>query len=198
MNDIDSILSSQGVKPNLKQRIAIMKALKECTSQIEEPAVNWRKRSLPITLVIAFSMLTLAFVLNSNNYAPGSSQNLTTPRKEDAPASLSSATQRLEGGGFCSFSVYAERYHGRTAANGGVYDHFRKTCASNIHKLGTVLLCKWRGRQVEVVVTDHLDRELGKTRIDLSGGAMLELCPSYDLTDVTAPLLTGGKYEVIE
>lgn len=97
-----------------------------------------------------------------------------------------------------TFSVYATRYHGRTAANGKPYNHRDRTVASNRHKLGTTLVLEWKGRKTTVVVTDRMDRRLGKSRIDLSGQAFKDLHPSYDMTDKTATLLKDGKFTVVE
>lgn len=94
-----------------------------------------------------------------------------------------------------TFSVYATRFHGRTAANGSVYDHDGFTCASNNHAFGTQLHIIANGRCVMVEVTDRLDRMLGKTRIDLSGAAMKRLDANYDGTDETAGLLHGTATE---
>lgn len=90
-----------------------------------------------------------------------------------------------------TFSVYATRYHGRTAANGSRYDHRALTCASNHHKFGTRLELRYKGRTVTVTVTDRMDRTLGRTRIDLSGAAFRALHPAYDMTDRTGTLLRG-------
>ncbi len=95
-----------------------------------------------------------------------------------------------------TFSVYATRYHGRTAADGSIYDHDGFTCASNNHAFGTQLHIIANGRCVMVEVTDRLDRMLGKTRIDLSGAAMQRLDTNYDGTDRTAGLLRGTAQEV--
>lgn len=95
-----------------------------------------------------------------------------------------------------TFSVYATRFHGRTAANGSVYDHDGFTCASNNHAFGTQLHIIANGRCVMVEVTDRLDRMLGKTRIDLSGAAMKRLDANYDGTDRTAGLVRGEAEEV--
>lgn len=95
-----------------------------------------------------------------------------------------------------TLSVYATRYHGRMAANGRPYDHKALTCASNNHAFGTRLHIIANGRCVMVEVTDRLDRILGKTRIDLSGAAMMSLDPNYDGTDETAGLLHGTATEV--
>ena len=95
-----------------------------------------------------------------------------------------------------TFSVYATRYDGRTAANGKRYDHKGLTCASNAHKFGTVLELRYRGRTVRVTVTDRMDKKLGRVRIDLSGGAFKALNPAYDMTDRTGTLLKGEWREV--
>lgn len=97
-------------------------------------------------------------------------------------------------------SVYdSTLFHGKTMANGDSYDHFRNTAATGDDvPLGTVLLCKWQSREVEVVVTDRINRRFYGKRIDLSGGAMLELYPGYDLTDSTATILKGATFEVIK
>lgn len=95
-----------------------------------------------------------------------------------------------------TFSVYAVRYHGRTAANGKRYDHRALTCASNNHKFGTKLELRYKGRAVTVTVTDRMDRRLGVKRIDLSGAAFKALHPSYDMTDRTGTLLKGEWREV--
>jgi rare lipoprotein A (peptidoglycan hydrolase) len=90
-----------------------------------------------------------------------------------------------------TFSVYATRYHGRTAANGKRYDHRALTCASNSHKFGTRLELRYKGMTVTVTVTDRMDRRLGVKRIDLSGAAFKVLNPAYDMTDRTGTLLRG-------
>ena len=95
-----------------------------------------------------------------------------------------------------TFSVYATRYHGRTAANGRKYDHKGLTVASNNHKFGTKLELRYKGRAVVVTVTDRMDRRLGMTRIDLSGAAFRALHPRYDMTDSTGTLLRGEWREV--
>lgn len=95
-----------------------------------------------------------------------------------------------------TFSVYATRYHGRTAANGTRYDHKGFTVASNRHKFGTKLELRYKGRTVTVTVTDRMDKQLGKTRIDLSGAAFRALHPAYDMTDKTGTLLRGEWREV--
>jgi hypothetical protein len=95
-----------------------------------------------------------------------------------------------------TFSVYATRYHGRTAADGSRYHHERFTCASNNHPKGTMLECRYKGRVVRVRVTDRMDRRLGVTRIDLSGAAFRALNPRYDMTDTTGTLLRGEWREV--
>ena len=95
-----------------------------------------------------------------------------------------------------TFSVYATRYDGRTAANGKRYDHKGLTCASNAHKFGTRLELRYKGRTVRVTVTDRMDRKLGRVRIDLSGGAFKALSPRYDMTDRTGTLLRGEWREV--
>lgn len=96
-----------------------------------------------------------------------------------------------------TFSVYAVRYHGRTAANGKRYDHRALTCASNSHKFGTRLELRYKGRAVVVTVTDRMDRKLGRTRIDLSGAAFRALHPAYDMTDRTGTLL-NGEWRVVK
>ena len=95
-----------------------------------------------------------------------------------------------------TLSVYAVRYHGRTAANGSRYDHERLTCASNRHPFGTKLELRYKGRTITVTVTDRMDRRLGVTRIDLSGAAFKALNPAYDMTDRTGTLLKGEWREV--
>lgn len=98
-----------------------------------------------------------------------------------------------------TFSVYAERYHGRRTASGERYDHRRGfTAASNLYPLGTVLAVRRRqnGSPLQGRVTDRLDRALGRTRIDLSGAAMRALAPSYDLTDRTATIVRGEFKEI--
>ena len=90
-----------------------------------------------------------------------------------------------------TFSVYATRYHGRTAANGSRYDHKKLTAASNNHPFGTVLELRYKGRTVRVTVTDRMAKGLGRTRIDLSGAAFRALNPRYDMTDKTGTLLRG-------
>ena len=95
-----------------------------------------------------------------------------------------------------TFSVYATRYHGRTAANGSRYDHKGLTCASNAHKFGTRLELRYKGRTVTVTVTDRMAKGLGRVRIDLSGGAFKALNPRYDMTDRTGTLLRGEWREV--
>lgn len=90
-----------------------------------------------------------------------------------------------------TFSVYATRYHGRTAANGSRYHHERLTCASNNHPFGTRLELRYKGRTVTVTVTDRMDKKLGRTRIDLSGAAFRALHPGYRMTDRTGTLLRG-------
>lgn len=90
-----------------------------------------------------------------------------------------------------TFSVYATRYHGRTAANSSRYHHERYTCASNNHPFGARLELRYKGRTVVVTVTDRMDKRLGKTRIDLSGAAFRALNPAYDMTDKTGTLLRG-------
>ena len=95
-----------------------------------------------------------------------------------------------------TFSVYATRYHGRTAADGSRYHHERLTCASNNHPKGTMLECRYKGRVVRVRVTDRMAKGLGKTRIDLSGAAFRALHPRYDMTDATGTLLRGEWREV--
>jgi hypothetical protein len=95
-----------------------------------------------------------------------------------------------------TFSVYAVRYHGRTAANGKRYDHKGLTCASNSHPFGTVLELRYKGRTVTVTVTDRMAKSLGRVRIDLSGGAFKALNPRYDMTDRTGTLLKGEWREV--
>lgn len=119
---------------------------------------------------------------------------LQTVSRQESPRGSSPGEQAApspSGWGRIVFSVYADRYHGRTAADGSVYDHFRNTVACNFLPLGTTIVCRVGGREVEAVVTDRMDRELGKKRIDLSGGAMFELSPGYDFTDATAPLVVG-------
>lgn len=91
-----------------------------------------------------------------------------------------------------TFSVYATRYEGRTMANGQPYRMAEFTAASNRHKLGTRLIVRYQGRDAEVVVTDRMDKRLGRSRIDLSGAAYRALSPRYDMTDRTAGLLKGS------
>lgn len=90
-------------------------------------------------------------------------------------------------------SVYATRYHGRTAANGRVYDHRALSVAANTYPLGAVLLIRHGGRSVRVRVTDRMDRRLGRRRLDLSGAAMRALDPRYDGTDHTAGILRRAQ-----
>lgn len=94
-----------------------------------------------------------------------------------------------------TFSVYASRFGGRRAADGSRYDHHGLTAASNRHRLGTVLECRYKGRSVRVVVTDRTAPRF-KHRVDLSGGAFKALHSAYRFTDASGTLLKGEFREV--
>lgn len=75
-------------------------------------------------------------------------------------------------------SYYAEPFHGRVTASGYIYNKNQMTCASNVHKFGTVLKVTNKANQksVIVVVTDtgSFDRKYGRS-IDLSEAAFKKL-----------------------
>ena len=158
---------------------------------------DWRRFWCYVAAILTAALLcTMAWMVA--NYHPEkkvSEAVLSAQPEKGAPARDSFPAS---GANPTIFSVYATFFHGRTAADGSTYDHFRNTAASNRHKLGTVLLCKWQGREVEVVVTDRMAKRFKDTRIDLSGGAMLALYPGYDMTDETATQLRDGTFDVLK
>lgn len=108
-----------------------------------------------------------------------------------------------------TFTVYATMFDQRTTASGEVYEHYRAdapyTCASNDYPIGTWLRCRIVTREestqsstvlfsraIVCRVNDRMaDRFTGNGYIDLSGGAMAALDPSYDFSDDRAGLLRG-------
>lgn len=53
-------------------------------------------------------------------------------------------------------TVYHDKYHGRKAADGSIFSQYVLTCASNVHKLGSILRVTntENGKSVIVKVTD--------------------------------------------
>ena len=50
-------------------------------------------------------------------------------------------------------SYYSDTFHGRKTASGIIYDKNKLTCASNIHKLGTILKVTNTENNKSVIVT---------------------------------------------
>lgn len=74
-----------------------------------------------------------------------------------------------------TFSVYSKSLHGGPVAMPGKrYNMHELTCASNVHRLGTVLAIRARGskKTVYVTVTDRMAKRFTGVRIDLSSAAM--------------------------
>ena len=73
-------------------------------------------------------------------------------------------------------SFYADKYHGRKAADGSIFRQDKLTCASNKHKLGDSLRITnvKNGKSVDVKVTDRLHPNYGH-RIDLSKRAFKQI-----------------------
>jgi rare lipoprotein A len=71
-------------------------------------------------------------------------------------------------------SWYGEPFHGRTAADGSVYDMHEMTCAHRSLPFGALLLVEREGLRVCVRVTDRGPFIAGR-ELDLSAAAMKAL-----------------------
>lgn len=74
-------------------------------------------------------------------------------------------------------SWYGNQFHGRKTASGEVFRTQKLTCASNVHKMGTMLLVtnKVNGKSVVVKVNDRGGfGKYGRT-LDLSQGAFSKI-----------------------
>lgn len=75
-------------------------------------------------------------------------------------------------------SWYEKGFEGKTTASGYIYNSKQFTCASNVHKFGTVLkvTSKDTGKSVLTVVTDRgsFDKKYGRN-IDLSKRSFAEI-----------------------
>lgn len=76
-------------------------------------------------------------------------------------------------------SYYADKYHGRKAADGSIFSQEKLTAASNKHKLGDSLevVNVQNGKSVRVKVTDRLHKKYSH-RIDLSKKAFRSIAPT--------------------
>lgn len=85
-------------------------------------------------------------------------------------------------------SWYGNQFHGRKTASGEVFRTQKFTCASNVHKMGTMLLVtnKVNGKSVVVKVTDRGGfGKYGRT-LDLSQGAFSKIAnTSQGIANVT-------------
>ena len=73
-------------------------------------------------------------------------------------------------------SFYHDKYDGRRAANGSIFKQSGFTCASNVHKMGTMLRVtnKENGKSVIVKVTDTGGFRLPRI-VDLSKAAFSQI-----------------------
>lgn len=73
-------------------------------------------------------------------------------------------------------SFYHDKYDGRRAANGSIFKQSGMTCASNVHKMGTMLRVtnKENGKSVLVKVTDTGGFRLPRI-VDLSKAAFSKI-----------------------
>lgn len=88
-----------------------------------------------------------------------------------------------------TFSVYSPSLHGSKLASRGFYDRNKMTCASNDHKLYTILEIKNGTRTCTVTVRDRMAKRFTGKRIDLSSAAMRKLGMKYGLLK--------GQYRVV-
>lgn len=65
-------------------------------------------------------------------------------------------------------SYYSDAFHGRKTASGIIYDKNKLTCASNTHKLGTILKVTNTQNNKSVIVTVTDRGGFSKVTIDLS------------------------------
>lgn len=77
-----------------------------------------------------------------------------------------------------SASFYADKYHGRTAADGSKFSQTKMTAASNQHPLGTKIRVTntVNNKSVDVKVTDRLHKKYSH-RVDLSKSAFMAIAP---------------------
>lgn len=91
-------------------------------------------------------------------------------------------------------SYYAHYFHGRTMANGQVFDMYQMTCAHKTLPFGTMLKVTDldTGKSVIVEVTDRGPFKPGRI-VDLSYGAAIELgIVSKGITPCEAEILNGS------
>lgn len=104
-------------------------------------------------------------------------------------------------GSVVELSVYSTKYHNHKTRWGYRYDHYKGyTCASNnpAHKLKTIRFT-WKGKTLDVFCNDTGgDKQLGYSRMDLSGAAMKFFVPKWNGSEKTAPLLKGATMEVLK
>lgn len=101
-----------------------------------------------------------------------------------------------------TFSVYSPQLHGSQLASRGRYNRNKFTCASNTHKLGTVLELEYKGRRTKVIVNDRMAKRFTHTRIDLSSAAFKLLYPKYNISSIRSMQRTEtiiqGKFRILE
>ena len=74
-------------------------------------------------------------------------------------------------------SYYGAAHHGKPMRNGKPFNMYRKTAASNTLPLGSVARVSYRGKSIQVTITDTGGFERYGRIIDLSRAAFASLAP---------------------